>query len=105
MWLTTAKICSGAFRGSESGSVEEDKELEAIFERTFGKSASGKGSGSDTDGRFGYERKKWSKKPKETVYDVGGAEYLKRHEKSTKSVNGLVLCFFNSLRTSNVYFL
>lgn len=81
----TAKICSGAFRGSESGSVEEDKELEAIFERTFGKSASGKGSGSDTEGRFGYERKKWSKKPKETVYDVGGAEYLKRHEKSTKS--------------------
>ncbi len=81
----TAKIRSGAFRGSESGSVEEDKELEAIFERTFGKSASGKSGGSDTEGRFGYERKKWSKKPKEPVYDVGGAEYSKRHEKSNKS--------------------
>ena len=59
--------------------------LEAIFERTFGKSASGKGGGSDTEGRFGYERKKWSKKPKESVYDAGGVEYLKRHEKSPKS--------------------
>ena len=31
------------------------------------------------------ERKKWSKKPKESVYDAGGVEYLKRHEKSPKS--------------------
>ena len=80
-----AKIRSGAFKGSAGGSIEEDKELEAIFERTFGKSASGKGGGSDTEGRFGYERKKWSKKPKESVYDAGGVEYLKRHEKSQKS--------------------
>ena len=80
-----AKIRSGAFKGSTGGSIEEDKELEAIFERTFGKSASGKGGGNDTEGRFGYERKKWSKKPKESVYDAGGVEYLKRHEKSQKS--------------------
>ena len=66
----TAKIRSGAFRGSESGSVEEDKELEAIFERTFGKSAFGKSGGSDTEGRFGYERKKWSKSTK------SGRQYL-----------------------------
>lgn len=87
----TAKIRSGAFRGSESGSVEEDKELEAIFERTFGKSAFGKSGGSDTEGRFGYERKKWSKKSKEPVYDVGGAEYSKDMKKVPNPADSIFL--------------
>lgn len=60
----TAKIRSGAFRGSESGSVEEDKELEAIFERTFGKSAFGKSGGSDTEGKIWLERKNGQKNQK-----------------------------------------
>lgn len=75
----TAKIMGGSFNGAYSGTIEEDKELERIFERTFGVSAN-KGKGSDTSGRFGYEsRKKWKKKPDYDIVRRAREEYNKTH--------------------------
>lgn len=78
----TARIMGGSFNGAYSGSIEEDKELERIFERTFGVSASG-GKSSDTLGRLGHEsRKKWKKKVDPDVVRTAREEYNKTHSRS-----------------------
>lgn len=78
----TARIMGGTFNGAYSGSIEEDKELERIFERTFGVSAN-KGKGSDTSGRLGYEcRKKWKKKLDYDIVRKARDEYNKTHIKN-----------------------
>ncbi len=74
----TAKVMGGAFAGSYSGTVEEDAELEAIFERTFG--AVKNRLNSTTNGNLGYEsRKKWKKK--ENI-DAAREEYRRIHPRN-----------------------
>ncbi len=84
--------------GSYSGTIEEDKELEAIFERTFGPVASR--FKSDTTGYFGYEKKNSSKKKNtDEEYLKNLARYEnkknrnKRTEKSYLLVDGYNIIF------------
>lgn len=66
-----------------NGTLEEDKELEAIFERTFG--AVNKKFKSDTEGNFGYEaRKRRKKKEPDEEYLENLARYKKNKYKDVK---------------------
>lgn len=66
-----------------NGTLEEDKELEAIFERTFG--AVTKKLKSDTTGNLGYEaRKKRKKKEPDEEYLENLARYKKNKYKDIK---------------------
>ena len=66
-----------------NGTLEEDKELEAIFERTFGSVT--KKLKSDTTGNFGYEaRNKRKKKEPDREYLENLARYKKNKYKDIK---------------------
>ncbi len=66
-----------------NGTLEEDKELEAIFERTFG--AVTKKFKSDTTGNFGYEaRNKRKKKEHDEEYLENMARYKKNKYRDIK---------------------
>ncbi len=66
-----------------NGTLEEDKELEAIFERTFGSVT--KKFKSDTTGNFGYEaRNKRKKKEHDEEYLENMARYKKNKYKDIK---------------------
>lgn len=66
-----------------NGTLEEDKELEAIFERTFG--AVTKKLKSDTAGNFGYEaRQKRKNKEQDKEYLENMARYKKNKYKNTE---------------------
>lgn len=66
-----------------NGTLEEDKELEAIFERTFG--AVTKKLKSDTTGNFGYEaRKKRKNKEQDKEYLENMARYKKNKYNNTE---------------------
>lgn len=65
-----------------NGTIEEDKELEAIFERTFG--ASRKKLKSETEGNLGYEKKKTRNKLEDEEYKKELARYKKKKYKDVK---------------------
>ncbi len=65
-----------------NGTIEEDKELEAIFERTFG--ASRKKLKSETEGNLGYEKKKPRNKLEDEEYKKELARYKKKKYKDVK---------------------
>lgn len=65
-----------------NGTIEEDKELEAIFERTFG--ASKKKLKSETEGNLGYEKKKTMNKLEDEKYKKELARYKKKKYKDVK---------------------
>lgn len=71
----------GSTAASYSGSLEEDKELEAIFERTFG-ALPGKLK-NPAEGNLGYERKKWKKKVPDEEYFKNLARYKKKNNTET----------------------
>jgi len=69
--------------GSYSGTIEEDKELEAIFERTFGPVA--RRLKSETEGNLGYEKKKGRKKKNnDEEYLKNLARYKRNNNKAEK---------------------
>lgn len=65
-----------------SGTIEEDKELEAIFERTFG--ASKNKLKSETEGNLGYEKKKTRNKLEDEEYKKELARYKKKKYRDVK---------------------
>lgn len=65
-----------------NGTIEEDKELEAIFERTFGTSKNK--LKSETEGNLGYEKKKTRNKLEDEEYKKELARYKKKKYKDVK---------------------